>query len=197
MKIPTSLPRLLAESGLIVLSILLALAVTEWNEGRNRAARADLALENIDGELTANMRALERVLPYHRESLRRLDVLLADSSRRSPQAENVFAVVAQVAPEGLKPPTLSSTAWDLARTTNSVGHLDFETLYPLSQVYDVQRTGVESTIPRLTGIVLSRESFDSTADPMPTLHMLQIMFNELTAQEAYLVEIYREMLQRR
>lgn len=61
--------RILLESALIVLSILLALGVNEWRENRRDAERRASALADLRAEIAASREAVERTLPYHREIL--------------------------------------------------------------------------------------------------------------------------------
>lgn len=58
-------PRLAFESILIVLSVLLALAVTSWGERRADRELAAAALTNFRSEIEANLRELERLQPTH------------------------------------------------------------------------------------------------------------------------------------
>jgi Tfp pilus assembly protein PilE len=59
------LPKALFEAALIVLSVLLALAVDEWREDRQRAERAEVALRSIRAELQENLQSVERARANH------------------------------------------------------------------------------------------------------------------------------------
>lgn len=78
----TWLARVLFESLLIVLSVLLALAVDEWQDGRQRAERAEMALQSVRAELQENLQNVERARANH---LAMRDSLRAYVARRRPQ----------------------------------------------------------------------------------------------------------------
>ena len=115
--------------------------------------------------------------------------LLADSAATL-SSRGVFGTLGVIAPEGLQPPSLSSTAWDMAVLTDAVSRTDYTTVYELSRLYQLQRMGVESTVPRLGELIFSRETFRAGTDPLPTLSLLQLILNELVTQERYLLERY-------
>lgn len=190
-----SLPKLLFESLLIVFSILLALAVSQCSDRRSREERAEVALRNIRSEITTNAASLRQSVPYHREMLARLDVLLTDSVAEV-RSQSMFETLAKIAPRGLQPPTLSSTAWDMAIMTDAVSRTDYTRVYALSRLYQLQKVGVEATVPRLGELIFSRESFRGAEDALPSLFLLQLILNELVTQEQYLLERYTAELAR-
>lgn len=189
----TALPKLLFESVLIVFSILLALSVSECSERSNRRERAEIALDNIRAEITSNAASLRRAVPYHQQMLARLDLLLTDSASVL-RSQGVIGTLSRIAPEGLQPPTLGSTAWGIATTTDAISRIDYAQVYALSRLYQIQRMGVETTVPRLSELLLSRETFQTGQDPVPSLRLLQLILNELVTQEQFLLQHYTEVL---
>jgi hypothetical protein len=189
----TALPKLLFESVLIVFSILLALSVSECSERSNRQERAEVALDNIRAEIASNAASLRRIVPYHQQMLARLDLLLADSASVL-RSQGVIGTISRIAPEGLQPPTLGSTAWGIATTTDAISRIDYAQVYVLSRLYQIQHMGVETTVPRLSELLLSRETFQTERDPLPSLRLLQLILNELVTQEQFLLQRYTEVL---
>jgi hypothetical protein len=189
----TALPKLLFESVLIVFSILLALSVSECSERSNRQERAEVALDNIRAEIASNAASLRRIVPYHQQMLARLDLLLADSASVL-RSQGVIGTISRIAPEGLQPPTLGSTAWGIATTTDAISRIDYAQVYVLSRLYQIQHMGVETTVPRLSELLLSRETFQTEQDPLPSLRLLQLILNELVTQEQFLLQRYTEVL---
>jgi len=189
----TALPKLLFESVLIVFSILLALSVSECSERSNRQERAEVALDNIRAEIASNAASLRRIVPYHQQMLARLDLLLADSASVL-RSQGVIGTISRIAPEGLQPPTLGSTAWGIATTTDAISRIDYAQVYVLSRLYQIQHMGVETTVPRLGELLLSRETFQTEQDPLPSLRLLQLILNELVTQEQFLLQRYTEVL---
>lgn len=188
-----SVPRFVFESVMIVMSILLALGVSQCSEQVSREERARVALRNIHAEISSNAEALRRSVPYHKGMLSRLDLLLADSAEVL-RREGMFGTLGRIASDGLQPPTLSSTAWEMATMTDAVARTDYSRLYSISRLYQLQRMGVEGTLPRLSALIFSTDTFRAEQDPLPSLRLLQLILNELLTQEQYLLERYEEAL---
>jgi hypothetical protein len=125
--------------------------------------------------------------------LARLDLLLADSASVL-RSQGVIGTISRIAPEGLQPPTLGSTAWGIATTTDAISRIDYAQVYVLSRLYQIQHMGVETTVPRLSELLLSRETFQTEQDPLPSLRLLQLILNELVTQEQFLLQRYTEVL---
>lgn len=118
------------EAVLVVVSVLLALGLNSWREGREHDAVARKALQALRAEVVANQKQVEARLAYHRA--------LADSLRADPDY-----VVA------LRPAFILTDAWESAEATGAVSYMDYQTastfgrLYALERLYD-QLTGSAS-----------------------------------------------------
>jgi hypothetical protein len=64
--------RLMAEMGIIVFSVLLALAVNEWRQAAARRAAVDTVLEMVRSEATRNRAEVARALTHHQGLLDQL-----------------------------------------------------------------------------------------------------------------------------
>lgn len=122
------------QSVLIVFSILLALAVDEWAEGRDRARRAEEALASFAREIRANRQRVVEVLPYHR-ALRR-EVARVDSLGTVRSYADWRVAVPSFA--GFHPPAPTSTAWATAVATGALPEIDYGLVAELSSVYNRQ-----------------------------------------------------------
>jgi hypothetical protein len=129
-----TLRELAFEALLIVVSILLALAVNEWADGRKQRRLAEQALVSFAREVAQNRTRVAQVLPYH-DSLaigaRRVDSLAlvhsyADWRRELPQ----FG--------GMHNPDLTGTAWQTALATGALTNIGYDTVAALSQAYNAQ-----------------------------------------------------------
>jgi hypothetical protein len=76
-----ALPKIALESFFIVLSILVALGVSEWNKARQERAQQREALRNIRNEISINKEVLEESMAYHRQVRSRF----ADLAKRPDQ----------------------------------------------------------------------------------------------------------------
>ena len=184
--------RLLLESALIVLSVLLGFALTQWGEQRKERATAAAALENFRREIGTNLAALERVHPKHQAFTRRLAAVRPGTA----QGETAFDVVVSLLPEGgLDTPPLREAAWEAAVSTGALRLLDYETAALLSETYLVQRLTLGPTLQRFGDRFMDTPNFDPRSrDTMVRVH--HMLLQELTGQEGYLIETYRKTLRR-
>ena len=109
--------RVLVESVLVVGSILLALALDEWNEDLEFQDLADRSLANFEREIQQNRLRLEDVTLFH---LGLRDVLAnMDASGEAVPATTIRNIM-----EGFQPAILVSTAWETAVATGALGYMD-------------------------------------------------------------------------
>ena len=122
---------MLVESVLVVGSILLALALDEWNEGQDYQDLATLSLLNFEREIQQNRLRLEDVTPFH-VGLR--DVLAnMDAGGAAVPATTIRNVL-----EGFQPALLVNTAWETAVATGALGYMDYDVVAGLSRTYNLQ-----------------------------------------------------------
>ena len=118
-----SIRKLLIEVISIVIGVLLALGVDQWNENRNHIRDAKEALINIKNELGTNYELLEYL---HKNNFA---VYNDTSSANSAAAENGGFI------PGLQ---LQDTAWDTFLNTGIANYVEYDLLYAISQVYSIQ-----------------------------------------------------------
>ena len=123
--------RVLVESVLVVGSILLALALDDWNEDQGYLDLATLSLLNFEREIQQNRLRLEDVTPFHvglRDVLANMDA----------GGEDVPATTIRNILEGFQPALLVSTAWETAVATGALGYMDYDVVSGLSLTYNLQ-----------------------------------------------------------
>lgn len=123
--------RVLVESVLVVGSILLALALDEWNEDLEFQDLADRSLVNFEREIRQNRLRLEDVTLFHiglRDVLANMDA----------SGEAVPATTIRNIMEGFQPAILVSTAWETAVATGALGYMDYDVVAGLSLTYNLQ-----------------------------------------------------------
>lgn len=130
------LPRLLVESAMIVLSVLLALAANGWAEARKERQGTAQARASFVQELRANQARVTTTLPYH-EALTAA-VLRVDSTDAA--AIPSYDAWKRQVPiwSGFAPPDVAATAWQSALTTGALGRMPYDQVAALSRVYTVQ-----------------------------------------------------------
>ena len=123
--------RVLVESVLVVGSILLALALDEWNQDRDYQDLATLSLANFEREIQQNRLRLEDVTLFH-AGLR--DVLANMNASEDP----VTATTIRNMLEGFQPAILVRTAWETAVATGALGYMGYDVVSGLSLTYNMQ-----------------------------------------------------------
>lgn len=137
------LPRVLFESFLIVVSILVALALDEWREKRADDETVRQALQNFSSEIRQNRARVEDAAPFN-QGLRNV----MEMHYREADIATVDEFVNMI--ESYSPVVLQSTAWDTALATGSLAKMDYELVSALSLTYSLQnryqlatRTGMD------------------------------------------------------
>ncbi len=171
---------MLVESVLVVGSILLALALDEWNEDQDYQDLATLSLINFEREIQQNRLRLEDVTLYH-AGLR--DVLAnMDASGEAMPARTIRNIL-----EGFQPTILVSTAWETAVATGALGYMDYDVVAGLSLTYNMQERLVTLNQSGLSDLLVG--GFRS-GDADLLVYMANRYMRELTEAEQGLQGVY-------
>ena len=190
---PSGWSRILAESVLIVFSILLALFVDQWREGLRLDRLRDRAIADIHEEIENNRMAVDSAVGYHTAVRDSLGILWQRIERSGSGGQPGFNLIAAVAPLGIRPPAIRRTAWETAISTDAVTLMDYSLIYRLGGLYDTQTTGVESTLARIQDFVFDPMLFEP-ARAGTAVRMIHALVSELAGQEYYLSAHYDSVL---
>lgn len=149
----------LGECLLIVFSVILALAVTEFINNVNDKRRTHEILHQLKEELTDNLRLEQEQYIYHLQIVKRLDSAINDASMSAGFITNGLIHVDKLLP----PPhkvllhDLNDGAWQIAKQNNVISKIDFSTYSLLNDIYSNQAriTNSENNIAK---VLLSYES---------------------------------------
>ncbi len=179
------LPRVVFESLLIVVSILLALALDQWQEDLEIEELVDRSVQSFEQEVRRNKMRVEDVAPYHiglQEILTRLDE--GEGVKSLMEYRNIM--------EGFQATLLLRTAWDTSVATGALSRMDYELVAALSQTYDAQNRFNElysiGSNAILTSARLNVENLD-----LSIYNAIRFM-SEVTAAEAHLEAVYEVTL---
>lgn len=125
------LPRVLFESALIVMSILVALGLDEWRENREAAETVSQALLNFDREIRQNQAQIDYATPF---SVGLLNIL--KGRYESDEQLSIDEFVDMM--ESYESAALQSTAWETAIATGSLAKMDYNIVSALSMTYSLQ-----------------------------------------------------------
>ncbi len=179
------LPRVVFESLLIVVSILLALALDKWQEDLEIEELVHRSVQSFEQEVRQNKMRVEDVAPYHiglQEILTRLDE--GEGVKSLMEYRNIM--------EGFQATLLLRTAWDTSVATGALSRMDYELVAALSQTYDAQNRFNElysiGSNAILTSARLNVENLD-----LSIYNAIRFM-SEVTAAEAHLEAVYEVTL---
>lgn len=140
------LPRALVESVLIVVSILLALGLDEWQEDQEIQELIDRSLVNFSNELTRNKLRIEDVSAYHRGVYQILE-------KRNSMPDTTSIIEFRNIMDSMQPVVLTSSVWQTAVTTGALGRMDFELVSARSLTYNTQLRFDENYNSRLQDLL--------------------------------------------
>jgi type II secretory pathway pseudopilin PulG len=182
--------RLIFESALIILSVLLGLALSDWQSQRNDRALGRQALANFRREIETNLAALKRAQPRHAQLATQLD----SASRLGRPGEMAFTAFASlIRDQGVATEPLREAAWETAVSTGALRLIEYEQAAQLSELYLVQRSSIGQTIRLLSDRFMTPQNFDpATRESMLRTHGM--LLTELSGQESYLIAIYQRVL---
>ncbi|MEW6984271.1 hypothetical protein AAD001_16575 [Colwelliaceae bacterium 6471] len=115
-----------AEIASIVIGVLIALAVNEWNENRVHTARANEAIQNIVNELDSNIKFIGIV---NKNNKAVINLLENENSVPADESKDQQFV------PGLQ---IQDTAWKTLQSTGVAEYIDYATLYQISNIYALQ-----------------------------------------------------------
>lgn len=120
---------LILEAIFIVFAVLVALAVDEWNEGREFREQAEIARTAVISELEGNREELEQSAPTVQAMLDGVtDVVLRLQAGEEVTSADLSGEL----------PDFSDAAWETARTTGVLARMDYEWVLRTARVYETQ-----------------------------------------------------------
>jgi hypothetical protein len=178
-----SAPALALEVFSIVLGVLLALALSEWAEEREKQTLAKSALLNISREIGSNLETLKLI---HENNVQTVDAIGSQSMSDADESRSIIPGI-----------QLQETAWEAFIASGLSGYVNYDTILTLSKMYAIQR------VYKQTGMQLSESAMNATAyavalgttvDDRHFQEQFIGYFQLLTQIEAQLLSTYRDTL---
>jgi hypothetical protein len=193
---------------MIVLSILTALGLEAWIERVHHRHAAEVASEQIDAEIRANLAEVREALAkdtHQADVLTRLrDTLEQDLKTNASNADIDQLVLTQIHSFNfnlnLRWPTLRQETWDVAVANQSASWIDSKRMYRYSAVYAAQRetaTTLESNLkliidgPRMIDTMTDLRS--GSLEPHALLHVVAQMEDMQEQAKGDLSELEQQM----
>ena len=180
------MPKALVESVLIVVSIMLALALDEWQEDQEIQELIDRSLVNFSNELTRNKLRIEDVSAYHR-GINQILVKRNDMPNTTsiPEFRNIM--------DSMQPVVLTNSAWQTAVATGALGRMDFELVSALSLTYNTQLRFDENYNSRLQLLLAPNNLQTQNLDI--TIYNASRFVSDVTTSESELAGYYTATLE--
>ena len=166
----------------IVLGVLLALAVSEWQEKRSNQERAGLALVNVRAELKSNLELLEYIHPNNSQ-------VVAEIASGETGSDEDATIIPGV--------QMRSSAWQTLGSTGLSNFVDYELFIQLSQLYamiDVYRKTGYSFITSNLNMAATATALDSSVDNDRFSQNFLSYFQMLIQIEAVLIETHHKAM---
>jgi len=179
------LPRVLFESMLIVVSILLALGLDEWRENREDEEMIQQAMANFLREIERNRIRVDDAAPFNR-GLR--DVIIRRQENKDIVSTTEFIGIVG----SYSPVALQSTAWETAIATGAFARMDYNLVSALSLTYSLQNRYQQLSRTGMSEIVSPQYLSNNTLD-VAVYNSVQHL-NEITDLETELRVVYGEVL---
>jgi hypothetical protein len=179
------LPRVLFESFLITISILVALALDQWRETRQDAEAIQQALSNFASEIQRNQARIEDTAPFNRGLL---EVL-----RNRYESKDIGSVDDYVnMVESYAPADLRTTAWETALATGSLAEMEYDLVSVLSFTYGKQSDYQIATQSGMADLTSLQNLSDDRLE-LATYNAVRYL-NGISGLESELGVIYNEAL---
>ena len=180
----SSIKKALLEIFSIVLAVLLALGVSEWQEDRRESELAAIALENVRTELESNRTTLEVI---HKNNTKTIAAAKLDDESEQDGEDQQFIPGIQ----------MRSAAWSAFLSAGISNYIDYDLVVALSNAYAIQG------VYKQTGLSLVEASMSISA--MATVQKVDVdsqsfqeqfmsYFEMILAMEASLLEGYGDVL---
>jgi hypothetical protein len=187
--------KLAFDSGLIVFSVLLALALNEYMSANREKGKTRQTLLSIRQELQTNHDNLRNWHQIHQKALAQIIHYRSRPALHDSLSLNNQFRLGLLFEGTLLPSTMRSNAWETAINTGQLQNFDLALAHTLSEIYEMQRTGVERSADRLLALIFERQTHDADRVAQ-TLGILELNMQELIGQESYLLGVYKEVLQK-
>jgi hypothetical protein len=158
------LPRAAFEATLILLGLLGAFALDEWQDGRSRTARVDALMAAVRAELDANLETQEEAAAYNAE--------VAESIWKQATSGVTFIPDGTFSRGIIDIRQLTSAAWTTAQNDSSLSNIPVDRLLLLANVYDMQadyEVDVSTLLNNMYASILQADSvmrIDGVSEPL-------------------------------
>ncbi|RZJ03515.1 MAG: hypothetical protein EON89_11475 [Brevundimonas sp.] len=194
---PPWAPRATLEAGLIVFSVILALAATNWVEERRTADRVHDMRGFLAAEMRQNRATLSEptYLPHHTD-LKQKFFLASGRQADAVDPEATRVAMQTLFASGLHPPQLKDAVWTSVSQGDLIEHMKPEDVFALAEVYKAQSALEDWSVNGATAAVDLLDMLDNPATAKLRLVRMTMFLEDMTSQERRLIDLYDQALAR-
>ncbi len=178
------------EMAMIVFSIMLALSLESWREGRKEREQAHIALRNIHAEILQNRKAVAAAIPLHHKFTTDLQKTISKFSELKESGSGKDKGLGL--DFELRPPHLYQAAWQTVLSTQSLKTTDYQTILAIAELYEMQRW-MSLIEEKILQAMLTPGAFDEK-NVAQFLTMVFLLYSDYTKLEERLVGQYDSTL---
>jgi hypothetical protein len=182
--------RWLFEAVLILASVLIGFAVSEFGQYRDERGLAASVLRGVRAEIEANEASLAKLEAQHTLWARAMAKADRTSGNRSAVEILLASRPSDDATIGVP---LKRAAWQMATSSGALRLLEYDVAAAVSEIYSFQDLMVENHNRLVASALYSPASFDTKASDA-ALRMLLGVMSEIAGNEVALLDIYRKHL---
>lgn len=168
------------------MSILAALGVRAWQDGREATQLISRSLSSFQNEIVQNRNRIDDLYRYH-AGLQ--SVLVETNIHSEPESiQDIHNVL-----DSLQPAVMLTSAWDTALATGALSEMEYETVFVLSLTYSYQDRFQTLYNTRLNDV--QDLSTDDSVTPVKLAGDAIRYMAELTTSEAELLAAYDQAIE--
>jgi len=183
-----SVGRVLFESLLLVVSVVLGFVVSEWGTHARERELAANVRRSIAQEVADNLKAMDAQFTRHETGLKALDRVRPDP------AKPALLVMEETIPGGsVSALPMKRAAWDAAVSSGALRLLDHDLVERYSDIYVNQERIYDDDITWLKTVFYRPENFEPSRQKA-ALATLRGVLQEIRGNEDYMRGLYRQNL---
>lgn len=171
----------------ISFAVFLGLMLNQWKENHNNKILVRQSLENISIEIEKNSSRVQEMLDSHKLLLSKVDNLLANIDKGTIPSDNLGELSFQL---------ISSTAWETAKLTQSIAHMDIGIVSEIAGIYEYQHY-YSSVVKQQVMSDKFQKSFSSLKDIKDNkgyfIELRDFLQKKIIASESDLLEYYKKL----
>lgn len=162
----------------ISFAVFLGLMLNQWKENHSNKSLAEQSLNNIRIEIDDNVNRIDNILESHEQALAHIDSVLNLQNDTTKINVDIQIVL------------ISSTAWEAAKLTQAIAHINIEKVSDIAMIYTFQEY-YESIVKEY---ILNNINRDTSLSDIKQARKMKTFLEAIIPMEKNLIIHYNELL---